>query len=64
MYALEECAAKGFVHRMFGGCNDAKSKLNKCLREARLERTKENYLKAKDKNDAVKKAWAEIDANS
>jgi COX assembly protein 2 len=64
MYALEECAAKGFVHRMFGGCNEAKSNLNKCLRQARLARQKENNLKAREKNEAVKKAWAEIDENS
>lgn len=64
MYALEECAAKGFVHRMFGGCNEAKANLNKCLRKARLQRQKENYEMARQKNEVVKKMWAEIDENS
>ena len=64
MYALEECHAQGFLHRVFGGCNEAKRNLNKCLRQARLERTKENHEKAREKNAKVQQAWKEIDANS
>jgi COX assembly protein 2 len=64
MFALEECHARGFLYQMFGGCNEAKRALNKCLREARLERTKLNFEKSKVRNDKVKQMWKEVDENS
>jgi COX assembly protein 2 len=64
MYALEECHARSWIVRVTGGCNEAKRAVNKCLREARLERTRENHEKSKARNEAIRSAWAEIDANS
>ncbi|KAF2674572.1 UPF0287-domain-containing protein [Microthyrium microscopicum] len=64
MYALEACHARGFLYSALNGCADAKRDLNKCLRAARLARTRENYEKTKEKNIKVKSAWADIDANS
>jgi COX assembly protein 2 len=64
MFALEECHAQGFLRRVFGQCNEAKRNLNKCLREARLARTRENHEKAKERNAKVQDAWKEIDSNS
>jgi COX assembly protein 2 len=64
MYALEECHARGFLYKVIGGCNEAKRNLNKCLRAARIERTKENLEKSKAKNDKIKAMWKEVDENS
>jgi len=64
MYALEECHARGWLVRITGGCNDAKAAVNKCLRQARLQKTRENHEKSRAKNEAIRSAWSEIDANS
>jgi COX assembly protein 2 len=61
---LEECHARGFIYKMFGNCSDAKHKVNMCLRAQRLERTRDNREKAKQKREQIKKVWAEIDENS
>ncbi|KAF2013165.1 UPF0287-domain-containing protein [Aaosphaeria arxii CBS 175.79] len=60
--ALEECHQRGFISRCFGACNDAKHKVNMCLRAQRLERTRENREAAKEKRKHIEKVWAEIDA--
>ncbi|KAK2626744.1 hypothetical protein QTJ16_003919 [Diplocarpon rosae] len=64
MTALDECHARGFLWASMGMCNDAKTKVNKCLRAQRLERTKANREKTKAKNQEIRAKWAEIDANS
>jgi len=64
MRALEECHARGFIHKMLGGCTNAKEDVNMCLRAARLERTAANRERAKDRNARVQARWNEIDANS
>jgi len=64
MNALEECHARGFMFRVIGGCTDAKTAVNKCLRVERLKRTEKNRVEAKIKNEKIKAAFAEIDANS
>jgi COX assembly protein 2 len=64
MIALEECHARGFLHGVFGGCNEAKHKLNMCLRAERLKRTRENFEKSKVKNEKVRALWQDVDANS
>ena len=61
MEILEECHAQGFIHKMLGNCNEAKTNLNKCLRAERLERTRLNREKAKERRALVEKVWAEID---
>ena len=64
MQALEECHAKGFIHKLLGNCNDVKQDVNKCLRAARLERTAENREIAKERNARTRAIWNEIDQNS
>ncbi|KAI0996951.1 hypothetical protein K3495_g11235 [Podosphaera aphanis] len=64
MNALDECHARGFLWKAVGMCNDAKTAVNKCLREQRLQRTKANREAAKEKNKKIREHWAEIDANS
>ena len=61
MAILDDCHAKGFMHKVLGNCNQAKTELNKCLRAERLERTRLNREKAKERREAVERAWREID---
>ncbi|KAF2468222.1 UPF0287-domain-containing protein [Lindgomyces ingoldianus] len=62
--ALEECHARGFLWKVFGNCSDAKHKVNMCLRAQRLERTRLNREKAKEKRKHIEKVWAEFDGNN
>jgi len=64
MSMLDECHARGFLWKAIGGCNSAKTAVNKCLRAQRLERTAANREIAKAKNQEIRAKWAEIDANS
>jgi COX assembly protein 2 len=64
MIALEECHARGFLYGVLGGCNEAKHQVNMCLRAERIKRTQENFEKSKVKNQKVRAAWEEVDANS
>ncbi|KAF2459957.1 cytochrome c oxidase biogenesis protein Cmc1-like protein [Lineolata rhizophorae] len=62
--ALEECHARGFLYRAFGGCSHAKHEVNMCLRAERIERTRQNREQAKVRREKIKKVWDDIDANS
>ena len=64
MAVLDECHAKGFMHKVMGNCNDAKQDVNKCLRAERLERTAQNREKGKEKKKRIDRAWKEIDEES
>jgi COX assembly mitochondrial protein 2 len=64
MTALEECHDRGFIWKSLGMCNDAKTAMSQCLRAERNKRTAANRSVAKEKNDKIKRMWAEIDANS
>lgn len=64
MQALEECHARGFLYGVFGGCNEAKRDVNKCLRAARLERTARNREMAREKTEKRKALFREIDENT
>ena len=61
---LEECHARPFFHRALGVCNDAKVQVNKCLRDARGDRSAANRAKAKAKRVETEALWKEIDMNS
>ncbi|PSN63492.1 UPF0287-domain-containing protein [Corynespora cassiicola Philippines] len=62
--ALDECHARGFMHKVFGNCTEAKYKVNMCLRAQRLERTRQNRENAKEKRKHIQEVWKEIDENS
>ena len=64
MAILDECHARGFMHKLFGGCNDAKRDVNACLRAERLERQAKNREVAKKERARIKALWNEIDENS
>lgn len=64
MRLLDECHDNGFIHKLFGNCNEAKRNVNMCLRAARLERTAKNREDAKVKRAAIEEKWKEIDRNS
>jgi COX assembly mitochondrial protein 2 len=61
MAALDECHARGFLYKAVGGCNKAKHAVNMCLRAERLERTKENRVKAMENKKKREELWAEVD---
>jgi COX assembly protein 2 len=58
--ALEECHAKGFLHKASGGCNDAKERVNQCLREERAKVQAENRAAARAKRDRIKNLEKEL----
>ena len=64
MALLDECHARGFLHKMFGGCNEAKRDVNRCLRAERVERTAKNREKAKERRQKIERVWREIDEES
>ena len=64
MAILDECHARGFMWKVMGMCNEAKTNVNKCLRAQRLERTSANREAAKIKRQAIEAKWTEIDENS
>ena len=64
MAILDECHARGFLWRCVGGCTNAKTDVNRCLRAARLERTRKNQEAAKEKRKKIESVWKEVDENS
>ncbi|KAB8212441.1 Cytochrome c oxidase biogenesis protein Cmc1 like [Aspergillus parasiticus SU-1] len=59
MTALDECHAKGFLHKALGNCNDIKRDVNKCLAAERYERAKRNRDAAKENRKRIEKIWAD-----
>ncbi|TQW00261.1 hypothetical protein V2A60_001361 [Cordyceps javanica] len=57
---LEECHAKGFMHKAGGGCNDVKEKVNQCLRAERTKMQADNRAAARAKREKIKKAQEEL----
>ena len=64
MSILDECHARGFIHKALGNCNDAKNAVNACLRAERLDRTAKNRELARVQRQRVERRWKEIDENS
>jgi COX assembly protein 2 len=58
MTALDECHAKGFIHKAIGSCNDIKRDVNKCLSGERYERAKRNRDQARGNRKRVEEIWA------
>jgi len=59
MNALDECHARGFLHKAIGSCNDIKRDVNRCLAAERYARAKRNRDQARDKRSRIEKIWAE-----
>jgi COX assembly protein 2 len=67
MTALDECHAKGFIHKAIGSCNDIKRDVNKCLSAERYDRAKRNREEARSNRRRVEELWAkerELDQGS
>jgi COX assembly protein 2 len=62
--ALEECHARGFMHKALGNCSNMKREVNRCLGEQRSKNTAKNREKAREKRQGVVSAWKEIDEQS
>ncbi|KAJ5754027.1 uncharacterized protein N7511_008180 [Penicillium nucicola] len=58
MTALDECHAKGFLHKAIGSCNDIKRDVNKCLSGERFERAKRNRDEARGNRKRIEAIWA------
>ncbi|KEY70645.1 hypothetical protein S40285_00778 [Stachybotrys chlorohalonatus IBT 40285] len=58
--ALEECHSKGFLYKSTGACNDAKEKVNQCLRAERTRVQAENRAAARAKRDRLKQEAKEL----
>ncbi|TDL27431.1 UPF0287-domain-containing protein [Rickenella mellea] len=61
--ALELCHRNSWA-RLTGGCNEAKTELNLCLRKARLNRAANNREMAKTRKDQVNRKAEEFKADN
>lgn len=59
MTALDECHARGFLHKALGNCNDIKRDVNKCLSQERYARAKRNRDQARENRKRIEKIWAD-----
>lgn len=60
MNALDECHAKGFLHKSLGNCNDAKKKVSDCLNAARMKRIEANRQAARAKKEEYQRKIREL----
>jgi len=58
--SLEDCHAKGFLHKATGGCNDLKAAVDKCLKSERAKMQAENRAAARAKRDRIKASQKEL----
>ncbi|KAI5278352.1 hypothetical protein KEM52_004714 [Ascosphaera acerosa] len=61
MTALEECHAKGFLHKALGNCNEIKREVNRCLGRERAATIRRNHDAAMAKRKKVEELWREAD---
>ncbi|PWZ00499.1 UPF0287-domain-containing protein [Testicularia cyperi] len=62
--ALNECHAKGWFHKITGGCNDIKHDLNMCLRAERLDRTAQHIQASRENRKKTEQIWKKIEDES
>ncbi|RKK22781.1 hypothetical protein BFJ66_g4918 [Fusarium oxysporum f. sp. cepae] len=58
--ALEQCHSQGFMHKAVGSCNDAKEKVNECLKIERSKIQAENRNAARAKRDKIREQQREL----
>lgn len=61
MNALEECHAKGFLWKMFGGCNSIKAEVNKCLSQERTKKSRKNRETGLERRRRIEAIWEQMD---
>jgi COX assembly mitochondrial protein 2 len=61
MNALEECHNRHFLFKVFGGCNQLKSDVNKCLSSERGKKSVRNRETALEKRARIEGVWKKMD---
>ena len=61
MNALEECHARGFLYKVFGGCNDIKREVNKCLSSERGKKSRKNRESGLERRTRIEAVWKKMD---
>ena len=61
MTALDECHARGFLYKAFGGCNELKREVNKCLSIERTKKSAKNRETGLERRKRIEKVWAQMD---
>ena len=61
MNALEECHNRHFLFKVFGGCNQLKSDVNKCLSSERGKKSVRNRETALEKRERIEGVWKKMD---
>ena len=61
MTALDECHARGFLHKALGGCNDVKREVNKCLSIERGKKSKRNRETSLERRARIESVWKKMD---
>jgi COX assembly protein 2 len=61
MNALDECHARGFLHKAVGSCNDIKREVNKCLSGERQKKSLKNRETSLERRARIEGVWAKMD---
>lgn len=61
MTALEECHARGFLYKAFGGCNKIKAEVNKCLSQERTKKSRKNRETGLERRRRIEAIWEQMD---
>jgi COX assembly mitochondrial protein 2 len=61
MNALEECHNRHFLFKVFGGCNQLKTDVNKCLSSERGKKGERNRETALERRAKIEAVWEKMD---
>jgi len=61
MIALDECHARGFMHKAVGSCNDIKREVNRCLSGERQKKSKKNRETGLERRARIEAVWDKMD---
>ena len=61
MTALEECHNRHFLFKAFGGCNQLKRDVNKCLTTERTKKSGRNRETGLEKRMRIEAVWQKMD---
>lgn len=61
MNALEECHNRNFLFKAFGGCNQLKSDVNKCLSSERGGKSVRNRETGLQRRARIEAVWQKMD---
>ena len=61
MKALEECHNRNFLFKVFGGCNQLKTDVNKCLSRERGKKSVRNRETGLERRARIEAVWQKMD---